>query len=91
MSCVVCGDFFTLAYRSASEMRQQGRQPICKLCKRPALVLVTDDMYGFWSDRFSEEEVLWMAECIWGPRETWKLTAETSANLANISQPGESL
>lgn len=42
VACSDCGGGYYLAARTVREMRAAGRRPVCRTCRRPDLVNVTD-------------------------------------------------
>lgn len=41
VACSICGSGYYLAARTVREMRQDGRDPVCRTCRRPDPIQVT--------------------------------------------------
>jgi hypothetical protein len=59
---------FSLSVRREYEHRRQGREPLCRLCRRPERPPPDDRDREFWLQRFPLEELVAIADAIWGPR-----------------------
>lgn len=71
--CSDCGDFFELSYRASTELKRTKRLPVCQRCRFPVAVVVTEGLLDWWRQRFTEDEIVYLAEALWGPRYLWNL------------------
>ena len=71
IGCNGCGDQFAVSSRTIRLARAQGRDLYCGLCRKPATIHVTSMHRTFWIERMTLEQIVELAETIWGPREAW--------------------
>ena len=67
--CESCGGRFELALRSVQRYRAAGREPRCHYCRRKDRPLTAEERtrYGaYWRERFSDAELVELANAIWG-------------------------
>lgn len=72
-----CGVVFEVAARTYRDLRNQGRMPKCWSCQRQT-VKPTSRHQKFWlehEDHFTMDQIVEMAEALFGPRDTWPVTA----------------
>jgi len=69
--CAECGDRFDLSGRASRDAARAGRSPICFSCRYPPIIVVTDALKGWWTNRYSTEEIVGLAEGMWGDRDGW--------------------
>lgn len=77
VSCFDCGRIYSVTARRARQIRAGDGVPRCDSCRSSAAVRVnvTDAHREFWQERFTETEIVEMAEAIWGPRSQWTYDA----------------
>lgn len=70
--CEGCGRPFHLSARQGRAIKQEKRSARCAACRRVnrRLRVRTSD-YEFWLERFTEAEIVAIAEYSWGDRDTW--------------------
>lgn len=61
----------TVSSRTARRVTQFEGQHLCRPCKFPAIVVVTQSLLDWWTDRYSDDEIVELAELMWGPRSSW--------------------
>ena len=59
-----CGHNFRIAPRTLRDLRRDRRLPVCDECRRPSQVYVTDEHRRFWTERFSEAEIVSMGAAV---------------------------
>jgi len=60
-----------LSARASREAVRQQREHVCHPCRFPSVVVVTQPLLDWWTDRFTDEEIVELAEQMWGPRSSW--------------------
>lgn len=76
VACQDCGAPFYTSPRTLRDQRVKGRLPRCPFCRFPSQVEASVADRRFWIDSFTIAEIVWMAECFWGDRDTWPPRAE---------------
>lgn len=70
-ACPGCGTNFELSAGTSRRYARTGVTPLCRPCRFPPIIVVTDQMIDYWTTRFDEQELVEIAEGMWGPREQW--------------------
>ena len=69
--CGSCGSPMLLSARASREAVRQERDHVCHPCRFPSVVVVTQPLLDWWTDRYEVEEIVEIAEGMWGPRSSW--------------------
>lgn len=70
--CEDCGQPFHLSARQGRAVRADKRSARCKLCRRISRkVTVQAEHYLFWMARFTDAELIELAEASWGDMQSW--------------------
>lgn len=86
--CSECGARTELSGRGNAIRIREGRVPVCRSCRFPRAVVVTDALVEWWRDEgFTPETALPLAEAVFGPREAWTETLEIPLSGDRI-EPG---
>jgi hypothetical protein len=64
--CSECGDMEQINDRSYRRKIAEGRPHICRLCRQVRAVVPTETHRNYWRTRYSQQEIVEMANAIWG-------------------------
>lgn len=88
--CDQCGQVLSLAPRTAREIRQHHRRPLCPSCRKPARIEPTAELVGWWLERHTIAELGELAEGLRGFLDHWparQLPAFEAVLLPRHGQP----
>ena len=71
VACSSCHGPYAVSPRTIRDMRVKNRLPVCPHCRCGTPINVSPDDLVFWLDRFTIQEIVVLAEEIWGPRHKW--------------------
>jgi len=66
LSCEECGGTFELSVSSAGRYRREGREPICRDCRRPELPEAKRaKLRAWWLKRYTRDELVELGRMLW--------------------------
>ena len=72
LACVSCGGMYDISERSERRRRVGQRSSLCPHCSRRRRDLVVSQaMMDWWRQQYTDEEVVELAEQVWGDVSTW--------------------
>lgn len=71
LRCGECGAPIVVSARTDRRVAQQQGVHLCQPCRYPAMIVVTDALLEWWTDRYGTAEIVELAEGLWGSRSDW--------------------
>lgn len=66
LRCGDCGDAFAFSANRARVYRREGREPVCRDCRRPKLSEAEQaKLRAWWLNRYSTDELQEIGQMIW--------------------------